>query len=145
MTSRWGGLAANVTTPNTMTILHPATGKPIADGAGACAHVDFLSQDSAVGRQHVRDRAAEQLKRAQQSAAGEVVEDPVEEQIALVAALAAGWYLVDPVTSTAIEFPFAGRDSARELFGAPELAWLRRQAWLYVVNAGNFMPPVSPS
>lgn len=145
MSSKFGGLAANVTTPSRMIIIHPSTGKPITDKSGQKAYIDFFSQDSDVGRQHVRDRASDQVKRAQQADAGDVAGDPIEDQSALLSALAAGWNLVDPTTETAIDFPFTGKDSATELFSAPELGWLRRQGWLYVINAGNFMPGSSPN
>lgn len=139
MTSKFGGLAANVTAPSRMTIIYPVTGKPIVDETGKQAYIDLMSQDSAAGRQLAKDRAAEQVKRMAKSGAAEDMDDVVGEQIETLAVLTAGWHLVDPVTGKPINFPFSGEASARELFSAPELQWLRRLAYLHVVHAENFM------
>lgn len=139
--SKFGGLAANVTAPSRMTIIHPATGRPIVDEAGKEAYIDLMSQDSASARQRVKDKAAEQANRV---GSPDEVADVVDEQIDMLAVLTAGWHLVDPATRKPIEFPFAGQESARELFSAPELQWLRRAAYVHVVNTGNFMQASPP-
>lgn len=145
MTSKFGGLAANVTVPSRMTIIYPVTGKPIVDETGKEAYIDLMSQDSAAGRQLAKDRAAEQVKRIAKSGNADDMDDVVGEQIETLAVLTAGWRLVDPVTKKPIEFPFAGEASARELFSAPELQWLRRAAYMHVVNTGNFMSALPAS
>ncbi|MFL9823435.1 hypothetical protein [Rhodoplanes sp. SY1] len=140
MIKNWGGLAANVTIPCRMTIRHPATGQPIVDAAGRQAHVDLLSQDSGPGRQLFKDRTAaeiDRLARGEKTAAGP---DPIDDQVETLAVLTTGWHLVDPVTREPIDYAFDGPASARALFAAPELAWLRRQAWSHVVDERNFMP-----
>lgn len=144
MTSKWGGLAANVTMPGRMTIVHPATGGPIYDKDGKPAYIDLLSQDSAPGRAIAKEQSAAQLKCAVKAGKidGDNDADPVEDQIDILAALARGWYLVDPSTGELIDYAFTGLQSARELFAADELHWLRRQAYVWVINQGNFMPPL---
>lgn len=134
--SKFGGLAANVTAPSRMTIIHPATGRPIVDEFGKEAYIDLMSQDSAAARQLAKDRAAEQIKRI---GSPDDVNDVVEEQIDTLSVLTAGWHLVDPVTRKPIEFRFVDASSARELFSAAELQWLRRAAYMHVLNTANFM------
>lgn len=143
MTSKFGGLAANVTAPSRMTIVHPATGEPIYDTDGKPAYIDLLSQDSAPGRAIAKKQSAAQLKRAVKAGNIDVDTDadPVDDQIDILAALTRGWYLVDPSTGGPIDYAFDGVASARELFAADELHWLRRQAYVWVINQGNFMPP----
>lgn len=137
--SKFGGLAANVTAPSRMTIIYPVTGKPIVDENGKQAYIDLMSQDSAAGRQLAKDRAAEQVKRLSRSGLGGEIDDVVDEQVETLAALTTGWYLVDPITQEPLDIVFAGPDSAREVFSSPEVQWIRRAAYLHVLNTGNFM------
>lgn len=137
--SKFGSLAANVTTASRMQIIYPATGKPIVDESGKAAYIDLLSQDSAVARQHAKKKAAEQIKRVITPDDPNDLNDAVDDQIDMLAVLAVGWHLVDPATRKPIEFPFNGPESARELFATLELQWLRRAAYVHVVNTANFM------
>jgi hypothetical protein len=143
--SKFGNLALNTATPSRMVILHPATGKPIIAASGETAYLDLLPLDSEAGRQLAKTKAAEQLKQVAQTGESPADPDPATEQIETLSVLTAGWLLVDPVTREAIDFPFGGPKTACELFGAPEMAWLRRKAYLHVLNLGNFMPALPAS
>lgn len=138
MDKRFGGLAANVGTSSRMTVIYPVTGKPVVDSEGKEAYIELMSQDSAAGRQVTKDRAAEYARNMTRGKADESA-DMVDGQIDLIAALVVSWYLVDPVSKQPIDFPFNGPESAKELFSAPELQWLRRDAYVHVVDTGNFM------
>jgi len=134
MSSKFAGLAVNVGAPSRMVIINPMTDKPLADKNGKEAYIDLLSADNPEASKIDR---AQTLAFKQQMRSGRFRDDdPIEEQVAKLQALTAGWYLVD-LDGNPIDVPFSA-DAAKELYAAHEMAWLRRQAWVYVNDVANF-------
>lgn len=145
--SEFGGLAAAVDTPYRMTIVHPATSKPITTKDGSqTAYVDLLSLDSAAGRKVAKERSAAAIKRAARlrDEEDDVDIDPVEQQVETLTAVTVGWLLIDPTTGQPLDYPWSP-EAARHLWSAPEMAWLRRRAYVRVIDEANFLRASSAS
>lgn len=141
MTSKFAGLGLAVDKPARMTVLHPVTGQPIrrAD-TGEAAWIDVLSADSQAARAHEREAQNRRLRsRARRLAA----EDLETEGLELLVALTKGWSLAT-LDGAPIDVPF-NAENARELYSAPELAFIRRQVNDFAADAGNYQTPKTSS
>jgi hypothetical protein len=136
--SKFSALAANVSESFPMQIISPATDAVLKDRDGKEAFISFLSADSDAGRKIDR---AQSLQVVRKMRSGRNLqnddEDLTEGQIEKLAALTTGWHLVD-LDGEHLDVPFSP-ENARELFNDPGLSWLRRQAWVFVNTAGNFI------
>ena len=140
--SKFSGLAVPTDRPARMTILHPVTGQPIRRiDTGEPAWIDVLSADSKAARDH--ERAAQ--NRRLQSRARRITADEIEaEGVELLVALTKGWSLAT-LDGEAHDVPFSP-EAAREFYGAPELAFVRRQVNDFAADLGNFQArTTSPS
>jgi len=142
--SKWGSLGVATEASSKMQIVLPGEIDPLVDKANVEAFIAFMPWDSDVGRKFDQDLQREavrkgfrQKSRSELRAEAESV-DAVREQADRLSALAVGWHLVDPETRQPIDVPFS-KENAHELFMAPEMAWLRRQCWVFVANEANFM------
>lgn len=141
--SKFGSLGVVTDQPVKMPIVLPGDVDPLVDQDGREAYIAFLPWDSDEGRKfdaaQQRDvvrKGFRQKSRAELLADAENA-DAVKEQAARLTALAAGWHLVD-ANGAALNLPFTP-ENAFELFTAAEMGWLRRAAWVFVVNEANFM------
>lgn len=134
--SKFAGLGLKVDTPSRMTIVHPVTRQPLRiAGTDEAAYLDLLSVDSAAGQAHQRAAANRRLASRQRKM---TIEELEAEGVDLLAALTRGWRLAT-LDGHPIDVPFTVAD-ARELYSAPELAWLKQQANDFAADAGNFLP-----
>jgi len=141
MTSKFASLSANVTEAYRMPILHPKTWLPIKDQEGKEAFVEVMSADSEVGRTFDREQAEAVSQRI---FSGTLRSAPLNEesrQIARLAALTRGWYLID-MAGVPIDFPFS-RDNAIAFYSDPGVAWITRQVTAASNEIANFMPRLS--
>jgi hypothetical protein len=143
MNGKFGKLGVATDKPSRMQIVLPGEIDPLVDEDGAEAYIEFLPWDSEPGRKFDQEQQREQVRkgfrqrsRADLRAEAESV-DLIKDQAERLVALATGWHLVD-IDRKPIDTPFS-RANALDLFMAPELGWLRRQAWTYVGNETNFM------
>jgi hypothetical protein len=141
MPSQFAGLAANISEPFRMTIINPLSDDVLRDSEGQEAYVEFMSADSEAGRKIDRLQSLQAVRKLRSGRNLMDEEDLTEAQIDKLVALTVAWYLVD-LDGRAIDVPYSV-ENARELWRAAELAWLRRQAWVFVNTAGNFIkrPP----
>lgn len=130
--TKFAGLALAVDLPARMEIVSPVTGLVLRDAAGEPAWLDLLSPDSAP----VKAVQRRQLDRRLQTRAKLSAETLEAEAVELLVAACRGWRLLT-LDGAPLDVAF-GEASARELFGAPELSWLRKQADEFLGNAGNF-------
>lgn len=139
--SKFSALAADVQAAMNMPIVSPVTDGILKDKSGKEAFVSLLSADSAEGRAVDRAQSTQAMRKMRSGRNLADDEDLTEGQIEKLIALTAGWYLVD-LKGDAIDVEFSAAN-ARELWNDPGMAWLRRQAWVFVNTAGNFIK--SPS
>src|SRR4029077_12927424 len=143
MMGKFGNLGVTVDRPQRMPIEPPGASEPLVDEDGNEAYIEFLPWDSEPGRKFDQAQQREQVRKGfRQRSRAELRNDAenidlVKDQAERLAALATGWHLVD-TDRKALDTPFS-KANALELFMAPELGWLRRQAWTYVGNETNFM------
>jgi hypothetical protein len=142
--SKFGKLGVTTDKPSRMTIIAPGEVDPLIDKDGNEAYIDFLPWDSEAGRKFDQDQQREQVRkgfrqrsRAEQRADLESI-DQIKAQAERLAALTTGWYLLDFDGQPLPDMDFS-KATALELFSAPELGWLHRQAWVFVGNERNFM------
>lgn len=138
--NRFGGLAANVTTPHRVVLLSPITGDPIKDKKGKEAFIEILASDSPEGRAFDKQRRAKFTKSVMQSPTGQPADDgdEFEANAEKLAVLTKGWHLVDPVTKEVIDVAFS-KEAATEVYSAPGTGWLYRQVFAAAYNTANFM------
>jgi hypothetical protein len=143
MNGKFGNLGVEIDKPSRMPIVLPGEIDALVDENGAEAYIEFLPWDSEPGRKFDQEQQREQVRkgfrqrsRADLRAEAENV-DLIKDQADRLVVLATGWHLVD-TDRAPIDTPFS-KANALELFMAPKLGWLRRQAWLYVSNETNFM------
>lgn len=137
MSSKFAALAANVAEAFNMPILHKDTEAVLKDQAGKEAYIALLSIDSEAGREIERSHNLAQVRQARSGRNLRNDRDFTEQQIETLIALTAGWYLVDH-DGNPIDVPFSP-ENAREFWHEPGLGHLRRQAWVFVNTAGNFI------
>jgi len=132
--SKFSGLGVPVDATARMTILHPATGQPLRNAAtGEPAWIDLLSADSAVARATQRDAQNRRLRARARTITAESMEADGTD---LLAALTKGWSLVT-LDGAPIDVPCTP-ENARELYGTPDLAFIRRQVDEFVADLGNY-------
>jgi acyl-CoA reductase-like NAD-dependent aldehyde dehydrogenase len=132
--SKFAGLGVAVDAPARMTILHPTTGQPLRNAAtGEAAWISLLSADSAAARQHQREAQNRRLRARARSITAETLEADGTE---LLAVLTRDWSLVT-LEGAPIDVPCTV-ENARELYGTPDLAFIRRQVDEFVADLGNF-------
>lgn len=144
--SKFGNLSIATDKTSRMSIFLPNEIEPLLDQDGNEAYIDFLPWDSEPGRRFEQEqnravvsKSLRQRGRAELADSVNVIKDQAER----LAVLATGWHLVDHDRSV-IDLPFS-RANVLELFTEPGMAWLRRQAWIFVSNEQNFMPRSSKS
>lgn len=137
MTSKFGGLTAKVSDAYKMPIISPETDQPLKDKDGKEAFIELLSADSEVGRRIDSARQAALTQRAMRGKITGAGDDSLEQNIAKIAALTRGWYLVD-LTGNPIDVPFS-LQNAIELYSDPGSAWLYRQAFTAANEVANFI------
>lgn len=135
-----------------MTIKLP-NDEPLTDQDGKEAFIDFRSPTGDEARKFdlkVRaDRMNRAFKKQRQKKDLDVV---TPEEVALtdaessrkVAALAAGWYLVNPKDRSPADFPFSP-ENAQRMFEHPGNALILQQAHIFLASLENFMPSSSKS
>ena len=140
MQSKFAGLEIAVEKPQRMILVHPMTRQPLRDEKGD-AYIELFSGDSKVARDHNR---AIQRRRLAQRGRGRITPEELEaEATELLAALTAGWHLVT-LDGQPLDVPF-NTQTARELYAAPSLAWIREQVDEFAADRGNFATASSPS
>lgn len=137
MSSKFAALAANVSDAFNMPVIHQHTDAVLKDKAGKEAYVALLSIDSDAGRAIDRAHNLAQMRSARSGRNLKDNTDFTEQQIEQLVALTVGWHLVD-LEGNPIDVPFSP-ENARELWNDPGMAWLRKQAWVFVNTAGNFI------
>ncbi len=138
MTSKFVGLAADVSKPFRVDIVHPDTDEAILDTEGKAAFIDVLSTDSEAGREFDRDNRVKARRQAMKSRKGIPDDaDMLEENIAKMAKLTKAWHLVD-LSGNIIDVP-CNEQNARELYSEAGLNWLWVQVWVAASTASNFM------
>lgn len=139
MTSKLGGLVADVAETHKVTLIDPVSDLPITDKQGQPSYVEVLSVDSAVGREFDKLRRSQATQRALRGRNQLLAaDDQLEENWAKLARLTRGWYLVDPATQEPIDLPFS-EAAALEVYSGAGTAWLYRQVWLAAADTANFI------
>lgn len=134
-------LELEVDRPSRMTILDSATNLPMRDKAGMVAYIDVYSSDSDIARKFKREIKTARLRARNPNAlTGAKLED---EDVQLLAALTAGWYLVTR-TGEPIELE-CSRDNALKVYGNHKMAWLADQVDAWAGARGNFSKVSSPN
>lgn len=116
----------------TMTVRNPATGLPL-DGET----ITLLGRDAKVYRDHVakRERAlldhVNNTRKAPKLSHDQIKQQAVEDLVVLTT----GWNLTN-VDGEPLPF---SKDAARDIYMAPEMAWLREQVEEFVGDRANFL------
>jgi hypothetical protein len=122
-----------------MLVVHPATKEPLVDGEGRQAYIDLHSADSDAARKW---RHALTNKRIEAKVSRVLTAEEAErEQLAFLAAMTTGWYLLDP-EGQPLDVPFTTADAA-DLYR--EVPWLRDQVDIYLGDRANFWKASSES
>jgi hypothetical protein len=128
-------LEIEVDKPSRMVILHPKTNLPMKDIEGKEAYIDVYSSDSVIAVKFKREIKTARLRtRNPNSVTGETLDS---ESAELLAALTAGWYLVD-FSGNQIDLPFS-RDSAAKMYSNNRNQWLTDQVDAFSGARGNFL------
>ena len=139
--SKFASLALAVEKPARMVIVHPLTREPMLLPDKSEAFIDLYSGDSLVAQKHNR---AVQQRRLDMRRSSKITAQEIEtETIELLAALTAGWRLVD-LGGNPLDVPFTEQD-ARDLYAEPGLAWLREQVNVFAADRANFSKASSTS
>lgn len=137
MASKFAALAANVSDSFNMPIISPLTEGVLKDHEDKQAYISLLSADSDAGRKVDRAQSTQAVRKLRSGRNLQDDEDLTEGQIEKLVALTTGWYLVD-LDGNPLEVEFSPQN-ARELWNDPAMGWLRRQAWVFVNTAANFI------
>jgi hypothetical protein len=132
--SKFSGLELEVEAPFRLTLLHPVTRQPLRDTEGKEAYIDHYSADSEIARKH--QRAVQRRRLAMRGRLKITPEELEAEATEVLAALTAGWYLVD-LKGNPIDLPFT-QENARELYGNSAVGWLREQIDESAADRANF-------
>lgn len=135
--SKFAALAADVSNAFPMKIVSPRSDAVLKDASGKDAFISLLSPDSEVGRRIDREQSQQVVRKLRAGRTLGDDEDLNENEIAKLAALTVDWYLLD-LDGNHLDVPFS-MENARELWTDPAMGWLRRQAWVFVNSAGNFI------
>jgi len=132
--SKFSGLELEVDAPFRLILVHPFTRQPMRDPEGNPAYIDHYSSDSEIARKHQR---AVQRRRLNMRGRMKITPEELEaESIEILAALTAGWHLVD-LKGNLIDLPFS-QENARELYSNPAVGWLREQIDESTADRANF-------
>lgn len=154
MSKPWSSLAVS-SQPQKMVILHPSTGVPLKDKEGIESFLMLHSVDDPVAddvRREMFNKVRPQQQQRKGFRAGVTptmdLDDAIEAQASLLAALTAGWYLVDPSGNPINESVKNENDAptpykftqarAKEIYTAREMTWLREQADEFTSERTNF-------
>lgn len=140
--SKFSGLGVPVDKPSRMFITHPVTNEPLVDSSGNPAYIDVYSADSNRARAYNRNVTQKRLDMRGRNAVSAVALE--NDSFGLLAELTAGWLLVDLNTAAPIDVPFT-LQNARELYGDPEMSWLREQVDIFASARANFLKPSANS
>src|SRR4029077_16440713 len=132
--NKFSGLELEVEAPFRLTLLHSVTRQPLRDGEGREAYIDHYSADSEIARKH--QRAVQRRRLAMRGRLKITPEELEAEATEVLAALTAGWYLVD-LQGNPIDLPFT-QENARELYGNSAVGWLREQIDESAADRANF-------
>jgi hypothetical protein len=145
------GLGASVDAPQRMTLVHPKTGKVlreiVTDDEGKAvpgreAYIDLYSSDSELVAKHQRAVTAKRLSR--RNKANLTIEEIEESGIETLVVLTADWFLVTLEGEPIEDFPCTP-ENARAIYGAPSMAWIKRQVDEFAGEVGNFVKDSSKS
>lgn len=131
---KFSGLELEVESPFRLVLVNPVTRQPMRDAEGNTAYIDHYSADSEIARKH--QRAVQRRRLAMRGRMKITPEELEAEATEILAALTAGWYLVD-LKGNVIDLPFS-QDNARELYGNPAVGWLREQIDESTADRANF-------
>ena len=134
--TEFDGLELNVEKPHRLELMHPVTRQPMRNGDGQAAYIDHYSNDSEIARKQLR--AVQRRRLAMRGRLKIAPEELEAETLDTLAALTAGWYLVD-LNGNVIDLPFS-QDNARRLYANPGLTWLREQLEESASDRANFAP-----
>ena len=134
-------LELEVDKPSRMVILNPRDNMPMKDKDGKEAYVDVYSSDSDIGRKFTREITTARLRTRNPNA---LTGDKLEgEKVDLLAALTAGWHLVnfvgDPIDMECT------RENARKLYSNNKMQWLADQVDSFAGTRANFSRASSPT
>ncbi|MCW5695777.1 MAG: hypothetical protein KIS96_03470 [Bauldia sp.] len=133
--SKFGGLARETDKIGRMPIRDSVTGQPIRTIDGREAYIEGYGSDSTTAVKARRTITDGRLRmRNRNKLTSERLETEGNE---MLAALTTGWLLVDPTNGSVIEVPHS-LANALDLFGAPEMAWLREQWDEFTSDRANF-------
>ncbi len=132
--SKFSGLELGVDEPHRLVLVNPVTRQPMRDAKGNEAYIDHYSSDSEIARKH--QRAIQRRRLAMRGRAKITPEELEAESSDILAALTAGWYLVD-LKGNVIDMPFS-QENARELYSNPAVGWLREQLDESTADRANF-------
>jgi len=143
-TSAFAGLAAQVDKPFRVHIIHPATGRTVADKDGNPAFIEVLSADSTAAETFDRERQRKLNDAAKSTllAGTATPDDETPEVVAKLAALTSAWHLVDIATGEVIDVPCTP-ENAQELYVSRATRWIYLQVMPQAANIANFLPPSS--
>jgi hypothetical protein len=141
MSTKFAALGMAVETPSRMVILHPVTRRPLCNAeTGAEAWIELLSEASAPGRAHDRDRTDRMLKMKGRKLSPEEIETDMVDKLA---AVTKAWSLFS-LDGIPLEIDCTAAE-ARALYAMPEARWLRDQVSEFATDVGNFRPAASTS
>ena len=132
--SKFSGLELGVEQPYRLVLVHPVTRQPMRDTEGNEAYIEHYSSDSEIARKH--QRGVQRRRLAMRGRAKITPEELEAEASEILAALTAGWYLVD-LKGNKIDMPFS-HDNARDLYSNPAVGWLREQLDESTADRANF-------
>ncbi len=132
--SNFSGLELGVDEPYRLVLVHPVTRQPMRDSEGNEAYIEHYSSDSEIAKKY--QRSVQRRRLAMRGRAKITPEELEAEGVELLAALTAGWYLVD-LKGNKIDLPFS-QEGARELYNNPAVGWLRDQLDESTADRANF-------
>lgn len=139
--SDFSGLELSVDKPFRLVLTHPISRQPLRDAEGKEAYIDHYSDDCEIARKHQR---AVTRRRLNQRGRVKLTPEEIEaEAVELLAALTAGWHLVD-LKGNRIDIPFS-QEKAKALYANPAVSWLREQLDESASDRANFSQGSSTS
>lgn len=130
----FAALALPVDQPARMVIIHPVTGQRLCAADGGEAYLDLHSLDSPQAERRRRDLLQRRLDAGDRRRLS--VEEAERERLDLLAALIAGWRLLD-LDGRPLDLPFSPA-AARDLLATPGMAWLCEQVDAFASDRANF-------
>jgi hypothetical protein len=112
-------------------------GEPIKDVDGKAAYIDVHSMDSSIARRFDKKERVTAIENIRKGKGPSEIIDPLERNLAKLAALTAEWYLVDPDTGIPIDVPCSA-ESAVALYNRPNTSWITDPLFAAASNNANF-------